>query len=664
MIGVRRLTQHGLALLCFFAVAVLYLRPIFAEGLFIAGDHPFYLAVTDQLNATLGGQGLVGWFGGDFGGFPVFSPFVPAPLPFLAIVALSKLTSLSIVFLYKGMVFLSFLFPACALWLILSRRFDVLAAFAASSLYLLLTYSLLQPLQGFWIHYLGLGMMLVLIHYADLWLRAEVTLGKLCALGLLMAFTALTDALTWPLLALFIPLTVFFSYRRHGLAGRSLALTVVVLLLSSAAIGGWVSLVVVDQSLWGMSHRKSGADLLQVLVRLPAWFVLPGGFEQITEDVIPAVRSGQFAQGALVVGRLIGEHLSELLVLALFLAGLVFFFRRPVAQRTNADPFLQYAVALLALFMLFLIGPWHFFEPTRHWSVIAPLRHDRFVLYVNVMLLIFATYALQEVWRRFPGLRRAAPITLLVTLIVLHGFRYSTYSDYLPLKTSSQSVIYEELAGVWGYVREHVDGSQSRVLYEELEGVGFLDGGYTNLTALSAGMTGVSSITTQQLKTHFSFRESPLSRQENLFGALPHVPDVMRDFNCSYLVVWHPMITHRLLQTGSFQKVYESEHRLFSVLRLADYQPEWIEFDQAVEQSRVVSVKEGHLIFRVHNAVPHNRARLKMNYHPSWSARINGQARAVTEREGMIEVNDLPQGEVEMEFRFRFSGWGFDRTDA
>ncbi|MFZ5862709.1 MAG: hypothetical protein ACOYXR_07715 [Nitrospirota bacterium] len=651
-VGMRR--WNLVAVAAILGVGGVYLHPMFGPGLLITGDHPFYFALVSQVAERLhAAGGAVGWFESDFGGFPAFSPLVPAPLSVLVLVALNQATSISLAVLYKLMVFFSFVFPAIALWVTLSERVDRLAACGAVGLYLALTYQLLQPLQGMWIHYLALGPLLLLVHYCDRWLTRSLTLLQAATLGALTVITALTDALTWPLLAIVIPVTVVFYTRKRGITGRALVVGVGAFLVSGVAIGWWIAAVVVGQTGWGSPNPASSGGLLGLVVRLPAWFMFPGGFEQIVEDVLPAVRSGQVSDGVRLAAQLAAEHLAEGLLVLLAVGGLVGIARDRGERDAERGVFLRYTAWILAVFVLFVIGPWHFVGGGD--SVIAAFRQDRFVLYVNAALIVAAAYGLQGILRRFGSARYAA--VAVVVLAVLHGVRYATYTNYVALKTSDESVIYEEMAGVWAFVKEHVAASNSRVMYEELEGIGFLDGGYANVAALSTQMTGVGSIVTQRLKTQFSFRQPAVFPNDNPFGSIDQVDELMKGLNCSYLVVWHPMITQKLLNGGQFTRVYESRRRLFSVLQVNDADLQWLALEQGTRvPAKLVSFDNERLVFEIHNNVPRNRLRLKISYHPWWSARVNGQATMLTERDRMMELDELPEGDLVVEFFFRPRG--------
>src|SRR5574341_1778794 len=165
-----RLRSHLMVVSFILGVGALYLHPIFGPGVLISGEHPFYFAlVTQMAERSMAHQGKIGGFHDDFGGFPAFSPFVPAPLGVLAIVLVSQMTTASLTVVYNAAVFLSYVLPAFAIWVVLSSRVDRLAAFGAVGLYLALTYHLLHPLRGLWMHYLALGLMILLLHYADRW---------------------------------------------------------------------------------------------------------------------------------------------------------------------------------------------------------------------------------------------------------------------------------------------------------------------------------------------------------------------------------------------------------------------------------------------------------------------------------------------------------------
>jgi len=321
------LKTHGFMLLFLLLLAFIYMGPIFGEGAFIAGDHPFYLAMAHAVNENLWShQVLIGWSPSDFAGFPFFSPFLPAPIGFLAISLAKSLTGLSIPLLYKGIVFLSFIFPALFLWILLSRRFSWVAAFTGANIYMLLTYNLIKPLEGMWIQYLGLGIIILLIHYFDLWLTAQIKIFQAMFLSLLILLAALTDAFTWPILLFVVPLSVAFYCSKRQLSGRPMVLALLVLFFPFILIVGWVVFIFTGQMDWGIMHPQNSLGLADLLVRLPVWFLIPGGSQVVLEDILPQIREGDFVQVALLAGQLLGEHLSEGILAILFFTGLIFFY--------------------------------------------------------------------------------------------------------------------------------------------------------------------------------------------------------------------------------------------------------------------------------------------------------------------------------------------------
>ena len=126
----------------------------------------------------------------------------------------------------------------------------------------------------------------------------------------------------------------------------------------------------------------------------------------------------------------------------------------------------------------------------------------------------------------------------------------------------------------------------------------------------------------------------------------------MRDWNCSHLVLWHPTIKRNLLKTGALEVAYESHNRLFSVLRLTDHQPAWIDFARPVDGLQVLNVADRRLAFRFRNPHSGNGAVIKVSYHPLWSVILNGEERPIDQDRQMIRVNDLPHGNVSLELVF------------
>ncbi len=644
--------KHVVFALYLLVVAALYLKPIFGEGALIAGDHPFYLAlavgVTDHLRT---GSLLGGWSAEAFGGFPVFSSFLPSPLAFLAMAVVAVGTSIPVGLLYKGMVVLSVVFPAFALWLLLARRFHWVAAFGAANGYLLLTYSLAQPLQGMWVHYLGVGMVVLLIHLVDLWLTPEITVGRAVGLALLGVGGALTAAFTWPIwLALFALALAFYTWARR-LTWRQVAMAAGPTACLAAGALALLAYAAAADSGWGSSPPTRGGTLADLLVRLPVWFLLPGESRALIEEVLPTLREGALARAATALLPLLGRHLPEFAIMALSVVGGSLFFAR--RRELEADPrhLLDYLSFALAFFVLCVVVPWHWLASRV--PLLVPFRQDWFVVYVNLCLLVLAAYTLHEARRRWKRPTRFVLLLLVAAVFGLHLTRYLAHDASVAPATSHDSVIYQELAGPWAYIREHVDPRATRVMYEELDGVGFLDGGPTNLAALSPYETGVAAVVLQRPQTHVAFREPFVLARDNPLGAAGPLVDLMRRLNCQYLVLWHLGIKHRFFETGLFELVSESENRLFAVLRLKAYEPTWLDFDREVKALRGVEFSGKRFAFELDNPHPGNGAVFKMSYHPRWSARVNGEDRPVKPQDDLIRVDNLPTGRVKVEFTFR-----------
>jgi hypothetical protein len=454
----------------------------------------------------------------------------------------------------------------------------------------------------------------------------------------------LTDPVTWAVLVALAPLLVVAAARAAGRRGA--ALVAGALGVGLGTVGAWLVVVLAGQAGSGLPLATPAGGIPGLLSRLPAWFLVPADARTLTDEVLPALLGGETREALALTGRVALAHLAEAALLG---AAAVALARR---LRGAASPLERQVLAATAVAALLVLAPWQWIGATGWLPALAAFAPERFVPYVNVGLAALAACALHGL--RPSGARaRAAALALgALALVALHGTRYATYADHVALKTASASAIHAELADVWQWVRHHADPRRSRVLYQELDAVGFLDGGTTNLAALSARETGVAAVSTQPVRYHVALRRPGAPAADRPLGSVASVRAFMTRLNCDLLVLWHPGIRQALVAAGAGEVVHESPQRLFAVVRLAGYEPRWIEFDRAVDALETTAVGAERLGFRLGNPAAGTRALLKVAYHPAWSARVNGQPRTVAERGALIAVDDLPPGPVTLEFVF------------
>ena len=645
---------HLLVVLYVLLIAGLYAGPIFGPGIFIAGDNPFYLSVAQAVDANLWERReFLGWSFDNFAGFPVPSLFLPAPLGFLVLSLLHGTTPFSLASLYKGLVVFSLIFPALALWVLLAKRFSRVSAFVGVNLYLLSTYHVIQPLQGMWAHYLGLGMFIVLLNLLDAWLNPGLNAPRAICLVLLILGTILIDAFTWLVLLLAVPLSVIVRCRRKAVSGWPKAWASLLLVSPIVLVGGWTAILYSNEVGWGVAPVSKGMGPGALLIHAVGWLLLPGAGPIVLQDIAPTIRHGNLDQGLVWVVQLLGEHLPEGAVVVLFILGCVLFARRGRMLPEDTQGFLRQVLLLAGLFLVLLGFPWQALGPAALRTVMGPFQQEWFISYVNVCLLVVGSYAVHEALQHFAGLKLHWVILLCVSFLLLYVVRYSTYFTYVPVKTSDQSVLYSELAGVWAYIADHVDPSQSRVMFEELEGVAFLDGGRANVAALAKLETGVNAISNWTIQTNASFRQPLLAHYGNPFASESRTMEVLRMLNCSHLVVWHPLIRQRLLDRGEFEIVHESHNKLFSVLKFKSYVPSWIEFDRTVSEVRTVATGDRKFVIAVDNPSDGNSGIFKMAYHPRWHMQVNDAEGKLVNRQGLVGFSKIPAGTMRMTFSFR-----------
>jgi hypothetical protein len=647
----HKLVVLGLGTMGLIAAGGIYLWPLTGSGIWISGDSPFYLAVAYAVEENLrNGQGLWGWSMHDLGGFPVFSLFIPSILGIIAIVAAQLGALLSLPVAYKMMVGIAVLLPALSLWVVLMPRVGVWEAFFIGNLALLLTYHVLQPLNGGWGAYLAVGLLWLSVSVGESWFRDRPTWQRSLVTVILASAVALSDVSAWIVLpCAVVALSLVYGVRsgngKRVTGWAVLVLGPLIIWLSLLMRGGGVT--------WG-SAIEGGPSSLAVLLRLPGWFVFPGSSELLTEDLIPLLQEKKWGSVVFLTGRLICEHIPELLLCVLAFCGAT----KVLKQRSELpDQLRLWGVAHLFLVALLLSAMLLPRQTLAGW--VAP--PERLVPYVNMALLTVGAIALT-------GLRvHAAPfclsrtmVLLLVGLIPMHGMRYATYGERVLLKTADQSVVYAELSDVWWYLRFHVVGTPTGVLYETLEGVGFLDGRTSsNLAALSTRETGLPSLASWKIPALSSVRRPPILAGDYPLQRLARLPEIMRRWNCLYLVVWWPGRREALRTSGAFEIVHESPNRLFTVLRLRDYSPCWLEFAQPVQQViQEEALPGGYFRFSVENPQVGNRAILKITYHPGWRLWVNRRAVPLAAVGDQIATEILPAGFLELTFSF-LAPWQF-----
>jgi len=651
----RNSTSHLVFATFLLGTGWLYLSPLASGGVLIAGDHPFHLALTYavQDNWTTH-RSVLGWSESAFGGFPVFSAFVPAPAGYLAVLALHGVSGMAVPGAYKMVVAISVLLPAAALWVFLRARFDLTVTFAIANLFVVLSYSLVQPLRGSWAQYLAIGFLVLLCHVAltdgergGRWLPAATVAG----LGLA---AILTDPVVWPVIALAGAWCVALRGRRGTRrAPAGIALGCVWALAVAASLAALLA----ARLDWGVPPGVEPATVLGQAARIVGWFLAPGAAEHVSEYLVPAMRGGHYADAAWWVSRLGVEHAAEAALGILGVAGWVTarsgLGTEPEGRRTAVG----HARFLLPAMVLLVVAPWRFVPGLASLPGVGGVDPMRFVPYVNLCLLILSAHALHIALHRAAGRAGSVALVVVVAVAALHAVRHATYRDHVPVKTAARSVIHTEMEDVWRWLRERVEPGSGRVLYQEIEGIGFLDGGYAGLGALSMHETGLASIVGGRLYTHVAFRQPGLVAGANPFRTADETVRFMQDWNCSHVVVWHPGLRHRLLATGAVTVAHESLGRLFTVLALGS-SPGWVEFDEPVEGLEVEPPGSGRWAFRFHASEAGTRVTVKTNYHPGWSFRVNGSPAEAVRNGDRLAVDDLPAGDVAVECEFRGSRRG------
>ncbi|HEU5323574.1 MAG TPA: hypothetical protein VFX28_22405, partial [Methylomirabilota bacterium] len=483
---------------------------------------------------------------------------------------------------------------------------------------------------------------------AERWRRQGPSWPRAAGTVLLAAGAALSDMSAWVVLPCAALAVLAVAWARREGRGRAVAWGALALGPAVAWLG---ALALAGPAWWGLAPAPR-PSATAVVARLPGWFLLAGSRETLVEDLPAALRLGEWTTAAALGARLVLGHVPELALLVLAALGARALLRPAPAVPDGVARLGRLHLALAILVLAVMVAPWPARAALDLTAWISP--PERLVPYANASLLVVAMAGLSAAGARLAG-RRTGRVVLGVALLLVcaHAGRYWTYREHVLLKSGGASVVWSEMSDVWRYLRAHVAGTPTRVAYETLEGLGFLDGGTSNMTALSAQQTGLAALASWRLPTLAAVRRPPLLGDEYALRPLARLPETLRRWNCAYVVVWWPGVRETLADSGAFDVVHESPNRLFSVLRLRGYEPSWLEFERPARPRAETARLGSHVRFTVENPWEGNRAVLKVTYHPGWRLRANGKTVALAAVGHQIGTGPLPEGRLELDFEFR-----------
>lgn len=652
----------------------LILSPIFRPGFLVYLDNAVHITAIHFVREHMIPEfhWITGWSQRD-AGYPLL--LEAHQFGFWGIAFLNMISGLSIEFLYKIALVISLSFPACALYFLLKSRYGDKPAFFTAILFLFQTEVFMTSIGGMWEQYLSLGFLILFIHTLDRFFY-ETTFKKATLLGILFALTIVSHAYS-ALSAFFLLLIVFifFILSKRPLKEHILVFWIVIL---GAILSSYYSIPVIYAFLHASNPGGTSCNCLLVdnIIKPKSIFFL--FFNQFTYLFLPGFRFNHFTGDPFIFLKTNGYwvliNVAEIILGLASLAGIIYFLK-------NRDKGKNYFLEIILIFciMISVLSTGLFYNiPSIPLIMKALLTFStyRYLIYLRIGLLIFACYGISKYWagdkislslapkpKFFKSLietllnfliryKKIIAILCIIALLLSFGIRYDT--KYLEcMHTSETAPIVNDCKDIWDWVKNNVDGSKTRVFYQDL--YGNIQGqpyyvANSHLFGASEYYTGVWSL-------GGSCSDSYWSTQQRLFGK--RIEDItdeelaenLKKYNCKYIVSVEPKLEAQLERSDLFERQHTIND--FSIFCLKEYEPSWIEFSDNKTSYEIIRVNEYEWDIKVNNTARENTMLVKTRYHPYWSAYINGEEIPIRRSsEELINVKIADTGCYKLKLRY------------
>ena len=599
--------KNSIPYLVIAAVCIFMFRGIFAPGFMSGNDNSLHYYDVYYLTKTLIPQyhWISGWSMQGMAGFPVMVDYYQTG--HLAIAFLNKILRLDLLFSYKTMVLSSYIILGWGFFKIAKDRFGKTASLLFSLCILLQQDVYEKILIGMWNNYLALGIFFVFFHFLDKYAE-KLNLRRAALLGLLLALLILTHAYT--AIFAFLLLAIYFVFyikksraQKKPLlkaAGIYAIIPISAILASSYYICGFI----VGS---GYFREMANKDLAVGLIWSAKSFFGP------------LIQTGNIPADIFI-------NLPVFLRVAFSFLGIYMFFTR------EKDPGLRRFLGATLIFMITALVLFSDILPnTVSWwhkvPLIGKLQTNRFLIYLQVSLYIFACYGFFCFLRRFR--KKAFILTALIAGIFFSLFSHYIYFVKDETKTLNASREMPDVYKVWDWVNGNVPPGETRVVYQNT----ILNSRdpilqRSDVFALSGVFTKVPQIYTTRPASPFPQEEFMRSDQGLIFSRnislvnAGFIKDMMEYFNAGYIVTVEPNLRLKLEESALFEK--KAAFGDFAIFKLGNFKGKWIDFEKGARY-KILKFENQDVMFDIKNTHKDNRAFIKIAYHPFWRARLNGK---------------------------------------
>ena len=617
------------------SIAYFMFRGIFHPGFMSGYDNSFHYYDIFYLIKVLIPQyhWISGWSLQSLAGFPVMVDYYQTGHILVAI--LNKALFMPLDLSYKTMVLLSYIFMGMGFYKLSSSRFGKVAALLITLCFMLQkdVYND-RILEGMWNNYLAIGMLLIFLDILDRNISA-LTLKKVITLGLLVGLVILTH-LYVAIFAFLILGIYFFPYIKCDFNNRSYLKK-----LSMYVLIPVISILVSSYYLYGfMVSRNYFSDIMTKDLFTGLTWAMKSFFSPI--EMGPTILSTLKINIPIFI-RIIFSFIG----ISLFLKE-----TNPKVKRflINTAVFTVISTVLFSDILANIFSWW------RSIPFIGDLQTNRFLIYIQIGMYIFAAYGLSKVLLRLA--KKKAFTAILICFIAVSFFTHYMYFARYTTRTLEQSNKMDDIKRIWNWVNHNIPHDSVRVVYQST--IGNVKDQILNRSdvfALSGVFTNVAQIGVARSASPFPQEKFMRNDHGRIFGKpvrladTAYIKDIMYKFNAPYIVTVEPVLEKKLKSLNIFshkQKIGD-----FNIFKLKSFKENWLAFKNPASYKTEV-IENQALTFNINNGSDNNEVFLKFSYHPLWQASLNKKPIKIQQDSyGMMKLALADKGEYRLELQYK-----------
>lgn len=635
------------------ALAIFISYKIFRPGFMLFLDNPTHLSMYKYYieEIILKQHYIYGFNPSDFAGMPIGSIY--SQIGFWLLTIMNLILKIPLEISYKILVFSAYLAPSLLLYFICSKYFGKIPSLIISLLYLIIWKDVILTIfGGMWTYYIGISFLLVFLHflikfYTKPSIKYVLILSVLFSL-IIFSHPFATFAAIYLMGAFFIAnLFIRKTYIKKTTIGL-----IVIFILAFLTTAIYTLPLALDLSNWLRSYAWGlGVNYFQIVYRLilPLAFAVPQNL--MLTDLINPIASQNYLLFLKNAWQFFVASFPQLIILLCSIIGIKSYIKN---RKESSEKMFFLSVILIFSIISFIVssGFWHLNSFLHNLPIISGLISHRFQIYTEIGMLIFAAYGITELWNKkiikednfFYKRRNIFAIILLLFILI-------NFSAYYPqdkiVKTSESSEVFkEEVLPLWSWIKENVDGEETRILYQSFwkntdpeydsDSIHAMSVHYTNVNFIGGWTGGTPN------PTEFTLTSTKGNR---LLGkTIETISDEemiakLKMLNAKYVVAIEPKLKDKLGSSKNFEKEYSIGR--FEVYSLKNYTPEWFDFKYKTRYT-INTLESQKIDVTIENIQEGNKILIKIANNPYWYAYIDNKE---------IEIKDNGLGLMEVDLQ-------------